>query len=124
MESCDTFLVRVIEPNVLIISGGHKGMSRNIGKYYADLGAMVIIIYISLEDHRIVIESLNEEGVTYASISREVCNDDEAREVLYDWLDDCMKFRVVINLMGEDAFNTSRLKDIVESQGGIIYTAV
>ncbi len=116
------FWVRVIEPNVLIISGHQKRISRNIGKYYANLGAKVIIADISQEDRQIIIESLNEKGIKYASITRELCNNDEAREVLYHWLDDCMKFRVVINLAGEEVFNTSRLKDILESQGGILYT--
>ncbi len=118
------FGVRIVEQNVLIISGRHKWISRNIGKYYADLGAMVILVDINLEEHRIIIESLNEKGIKYASISREVCNDDEARQVLNNWLEDCTKFRVVINLMGEEVFITSRLKDILESQGGILYTAV
>lgn len=124
MENRNMFMERVIEPNVLIISGGHKGISRNIGKYYADLGAMVIIAFIQLENRRIIIESLNKKGIKYASISREVHNSDEAREVLYNWLGDCMTFRVVINLAGEEVFNTSKVRDILESQGGIIYSAV
>jgi hypothetical protein len=114
---------RILEPNVLIVSS-NKHISRNIGKYYSNLGAMVMIAVINLQDHQLVIENLNEKGIKYASITREVCDGDEAREILYHYLNDCSKFSLVINLAGEDEAVTSILTDTLDPQGGILCTAV
>lgn len=116
--------IKILEPNVLIVSGLNKRISRIIGKYYTDLGAVVMIADISLQEHRVVIENLNEKGVKYASITREVYDDEEAGEVLHHYLGDCSKFSLVINLAGEDGAATNRLADILDPEGGILYTAV
>lgn len=116
--------MRKVEPNVLIISGLNKRISYNVAKYYTDLGALVTIVELSLRYKRLVIENLNEKGVKYASITREVCDENEAQEVLHNYLDDCSKFAVVINLAGEESAVTSRLTDMLDPEGGVLYTDV
>ena len=49
-----------------------------------------------------------------ASFTREVCNNDEVIEVMHNWLGRCMTFKVVINLTGDEVFNTTRARDILE----------
>ncbi len=116
--------IRIAEPNVLIVSGRNKRISRNVGRHYTNLGAMVMIVDINLQESRLIIENLNEKGVKYASITREVSDENEAREVLHNYLDDCTKFSVVINLAGEESAAASRLIDMLDPEGGVLYTDV
>ncbi|KUG03287.1 hypothetical protein ASZ90_019386 [hydrocarbon metagenome] len=116
--------IRIAEPNVLIVSGRNKRISRNVGIHYTNLGGIVMIVDINLQENRLVIENLNENGVKYASITREVSDENEAREVLHNYLDDCNKFSVVINLAGEESAAASRLIDILDPEGGVLYTDV
>ena len=116
--------IRIAEPNVLIVSGRNKRISRKVGIHYTNLGGIVMIVDINLQENRLVIENLNENGVKYASITREVSDENEAREVLHNYLDDCNKFSVVINLAGEQSAAASRLLDILDPEGGVLYTDV
>ncbi len=116
--------IRIAEPNVLIVSGRNKRISRNVGRHYTNLGAIVMIVDINLQQNRLIIENLNEKGVKYASITREVSDENEAREVLHNYLDDCTKFSVVFNLAGEESAAASRLIDMLDPEGGVLYTDV
>ncbi len=116
--------IGILEPNVLIVTGRNKRISNNIGRHYTNLGARVMIVDINLYKSRLIIENLNEKGVRYASITREVHDASEAQEVLHNYLDDCSKFSVVINLAGEESAISSRLIDILDPEGGVLYTDV
>ncbi|NLO22041.1 MAG: hypothetical protein GX119_08580 [Syntrophomonadaceae bacterium] len=113
-----------LEPNVLIVSGRNKRTSYNVAAQYTKLGAAVMIVEFNLRYKRLVIENLNEKGDKYASITREVCDEHEAQEVLHNYLDECTKFAVVINLAGEESAVASRLTEMLDPEGGVLYTDV
>ncbi len=114
----------IAEPNVLIVSDGNKRISSNLGRHYTDLGAMVMIANIELQENRLIIENFNDMGIRYASICRTVCDKNEASKVLHNYLYECKKFTVVINLTREESVEKSRLLDMVDPEGGFIYTYV
>lgn len=116
--------MRKVEPNVLIVSGRNKRTSYNVATHYTNLGAVVMIVELNLRFKRLIIENLNEKGVKYASITREVSDEHEAQEVLHNYLDDCSKFAVVINLAGEESAVASRLTEMLDPEGGVLYTDV
>jgi hypothetical protein len=87
--------MRKAEPNVLIVSGRNKRMSYNVAAHYTSLGAVVMIVEYNLRYKHLIIENLNEKGVKYASITREVSDELEAREVLHNYLEDCSKDDIV-----------------------------
>ena len=116
--------MRKAEPNVLIVSGRNKRMSYNVAAHYTSLGAVVMIVEYNLRYKHLIIENLNEKGVKYASITREVSDELEAREVLHNYLEDCSKFAVVINLAGESSAVAGRLSETLDPEGGLLYTDV
>ncbi len=116
--------IRITEANVLIVSGLNRRISRNLGRHYTKLGAMVMIVDVILRENRLIIENLNKKGVKFASISREICDENQAREVLHNYLDECTKFSLVINLAGEESAVADIFIDMLNPEGGILYTGV
>ncbi len=83
-----------------------------------------MIANIELQENRLIIENFNDMGIRYASICRTVCDKNEASKVLHNYLCECKKFTVVINLTREESAEKIRLLDIVDPEGGFIYTYV
>ncbi len=110
-------------PNVLIVSGPRKRISQKVAKYCANLGARVMIVNISLIDNSIIIEDINQEGVRYASITREVNSEKEARQIIHTYLGDCPKLKAVINFAGPERAELINIIDILDPEGGVLYTA-
>lgn len=112
------------EPNILIVSGKNKYISKKIGKSYAQSGASVTIADMSTPDHRVIIKNLNKQGVEYASLTREICNDsdEEACDVLFFYLNNWSQYDLVINLAGDNETVIDKLTDILNPNGGIVYT--
>lgn len=115
---------RVKNPNILIVSGMNKRASRVIGKNCSEMGARVMIADLDMKDCRVIIEYLNEKGKKYASITREVKDEQEAMAVFHYYLNDCEKFDMVINLDGEDSNEFGALCDMLVPDGGILYSSM
>jgi len=113
-----------VKPNVLIVSDCNKRFSCHAGVYFANLGAVVMIVDISIQDQWIVIKNLNEKGIKYASISREVTTMEEAQTVFYQYMDDCGKFALIVSITGEEYSVGGKLTELLEPDGGVLYYAM
>lgn len=85
---------------VVIVTGGSRGIGKGIAKYFATEGAIVNIVATRVESANAAVESLAAEGLKVLPRVANVANGEEVAAMVKDVVAECGKVDVLINNAG------------------------